>query len=162
MGNIVILWDGNKMFKLESKMVKEENEDMVVRPESDLSKKEKEYNKKDHEDAMDKKKRLHNYHDSYEEAIINRERRQKIPKNIMEMTAAKREFGIKKYGGYSFQTSFENAMTCCIEEHIQGEIIDLINYMNHKALVFNFLGYSADQEYKHIDELVKMFTHYMI
>jgi len=53
-------------------------------------------------------------------------------------------------------------MTCCIEEHIQGEIIDLINYMNHKALVFNFLGYSADQEYKHIDELVKMFTHYMI
>lgn len=49
----------------------------------------------------------------------------------------KREFGLKKYGEYSFQSSFENAMSSPVVEHAEEECIDLVNYILHMMFVAN-------------------------
>ena len=116
-----------------------------------------ELTKEDHEDEMDKKKRLHDYKMIYEEAIIKRENRHVIPKRVQDFTADKRRFGLKKYENYSFQISFENSVTCDINEHIKSEITDLINYINHRDLMRDFKGLECLDSSAVIVMLVNLF-----
>ena len=116
-----------------------------------------ELTKEDHEIEMDEKKKLHDYQALYEEAIIKRENRHVIPKRVQDFTADKRRFGLKKYGNYSFQISFENSVTCDINEHIKSEITDLINYINHRDLMRDFKGLECLDSSAVIVMLVNLF-----
>ena len=53
-------------------------------------------------------------------------------KALAEDLAAKRAFGIKKYGEKSFQGCKENAMSVDMIAHARDELIDYINYTLHK------------------------------
>ncbi len=115
-----------------------------------------EFTKDDHENSMDKEKKVFVYSDLYENAITNRE--YKLPKRITDFTSDKRRFGLKKYGEYSFQISFENSVTCNINEHIKSEVVDLINYINHRNLIRKFKGLDCLESYrKSINMLVSLF-----
>jgi len=59
----------------------------------------------------------------------------------------KRKFGLEKYGEYSFQSNFENAMKSPVLEHAIEECIDLMNYLLHKMFVQNIKGGKDFLEY---------------
>jgi len=44
----------------------------------------------------------------------------------------KREFGLKKYGDISFQSSISNALSVDTKQHALEELIDYINYIGHE------------------------------
>ncbi len=115
------------------------------------------FTKDDHENEMDEKKKLHDYKMIYEEAITKREKDHVIPKRITDFTADKRRFGLEKYGGYSFQISFENSVTCKINEHIKSEIVDLLNYINHRDLIRSFKGIEIKDSGRDINLLINLF-----
>lgn len=50
---------------------------------------------------------------------------------LCEKLKAKRDFGLKKYGEHSFQSSFQNAMTSPVLDHLEEELLDSINYLLH-------------------------------
>ncbi len=148
--------------KVDNKSVGTSNGAFLVDPlRSDLQDKKSiigfEFTKEDHEIEMDEKKKLHDYETIYEEAIIKRENQYVIPKRIQDFTADKRRFGLKKYGNYSFQISFENSVTCDINEHIKSEITDLINYINHRDLMRDFKGLECLDSREVIIMLVNLF-----
>lgn len=117
-----------------------------------------EFTKDDHEKTMDEEKREFIYSDMYEKAISKREFVLMFPARLSDFTADKRRFGLKKYKEYSFQVSFENSVTCNINEHIKSEIVDLINYINHRHLIRNFKGLETLETYKKsINMLVNLF-----
>ena len=46
----------------------------------------------------------------------------------------KRDFGLNKYGEYSFQGSLKNTLTSPTMEHIEEELVDAMNYLAHEHL----------------------------
>ena len=116
-----------------------------------------ELSKEEHEDGMEEKKAIYDYKVIYEKAIKAREKHYVIPGRITDFTADKRRFGLNKYGAFSFQISFENSIACLINEHIKGEITDLINYINHRDLMRDFKGLKPLDSTKVITILVNLF-----
>lgn len=54
-----------------------------------------------------------------------------LPEDLEKKLKDKRNFGLEKYGEYSFQANFRNSMTSPSEEHLEEELIDAINYIMH-------------------------------
>lgn len=58
-----------------------------------------------------------------------------IDEGLYNKLKEKREFGIGKYKEESFQISKENAINVDIKKHAKEEVIDLLNYLLHMAVV---------------------------
>lgn len=56
-----------------------------------------------------------------------------FPDDLQKLLIEKRDFGLKKYGEISFQSSYENAMGTDTVQHAKEEVIDLINYLIHET-----------------------------
>lgn len=56
-----------------------------------------------------------------------------FPDDLQRLLVEKREFGLKKYGEISFQSSLENALSTDTVQHAKEEVIDLINYLIHET-----------------------------
>lgn len=56
-----------------------------------------------------------------------------FPDDLQKLLVEKREFGLKKYGEISFQSSLENALGTDTIQHAKEEVIDLINYLIHET-----------------------------
>lgn len=72
----------------------------------------------------------------------------------------KRNLGLDKYGEYSFQATFKNALLSPSEEHLEEEMIDAINYILHSIYKSNSLlnEYSiVSKQYEIAKKLVKLY-----
>ena len=76
-----------------------------------------------------------NYLKWYEEVIAKVEMACGIKKALADELLEKREFGVKKYENESYQISEENSLNVNIKKHAKGEIIDLLNYLLHMAIM---------------------------
>jgi flagellin-specific chaperone FliS len=90
----------------------------------------------------------------YEQAICNIEDAFKLPAEVKEQLSKKRDFGLKKYGEYSFQTSLKNTLNVPTIKHLREEIIDSYNYTMHEFYKRNILG---DNNFR--DELIEIMKH---
>lgn len=81
-----------------------------------------------------------------------------IPEELAEELQKKRDFGFKKYKEFSFQGSFDNAITSPTEEHLREELIDAINYAMHS--VYKKVLYMQDdrEQTKFVEDLVKLYN----
>lgn len=75
------------------------------------------------------------FNEAYEELIEQYSKDWDISPELQAKLKAKRDFGLEKYGEYSFQGSFENAITVPIYEHLDEELIDALNYCLHARFV---------------------------
>lgn len=83
----------------------------------------------DFKTEMNEKKK--NFFEFYSERMKQIEEFVEMPEELSKELEKKRNFGYDKYGEYSFQSSFENAVTSPSEEHLREELIDAINYTLH-------------------------------
>jgi hypothetical protein len=56
----------------------------------------------------------------------------------------RRDFGLKKYEDFAFQSNFKNCMTAPAIGHMKEEILDAINYCLHYIYQGDLLGYSNE------------------
>lgn len=80
---------------------------------------------------------------------------------FLEELKKKREFGLKKYGEYSFQGTFENSMTSPVEEHLTEELVDACNYAAHIVYQNKIIG-DKETEQKYSAILARLFDIYKI
>lgn len=85
----------------------------------------------DYKTQMDKKNTAMDFFKFYSERMEELEIRHNIPDDLSKLLKDKRNFGVEKYGEYSFQSTFENALSSPSEEHLREELIDAINYALH-------------------------------
>lgn len=85
----------------------------------------------DHEKIMTEKKREFNFRNIYQNAVSNLENSYFLSDELKEKLKEKRDFGLEKYGDFSFQSNFENCMTAPSFDYALEEIIDLLNYLLH-------------------------------
>lgn len=71
------------------------------------------------------------FNEAYEELIKEYSDDWGFSEELQAKLKAKRDFGVEKYGEYSFQSSFENAITVPIYDHLNEELIDALNYCLH-------------------------------
>lgn len=83
----------------------------------------------DYKKEMNEKKET--FFEFYSKRMKDLERLLDMPEEISILLEEKRKFGYEKYGEYSFQSNFENAVTSPSEEHLREELIDAINYILH-------------------------------
>lgn len=79
---------------------------------------------------MDKK-----YLKEYEEKIFKIGLILSIDEGLFNTLKDKREFGIEKYKDESYQISKENSLNVNIKKHAKEEVVDLLNYLLHMAVV---------------------------
>lgn len=75
------------------------------------------------------------FNEAYEELIKEYSDHWGLSEELQAKLKAKRDFGVEKYGEYSFQSSFENAITVPIYDHLNEELIDALNYCLHARFV---------------------------
>lgn len=75
------------------------------------------------------------FNEAYEELIKEYSDEWGFSEELQAKLKAKRDFGVEKYGEYSFQNSFENAITVPIYDHLNEELIDALNYCLHARFV---------------------------
>ena len=107
------------------------------------------------------------YFEVYEEALNNILRKQTTTgkntlafsyhKRLKDTLKEKREFGIKKYGDNSFQSSFEKSVLSPVVEHLMSEIIDAMNYSLHALFVADVKGYDRESFETIFDDLLKIY-----
>lgn len=61
---------------------------------------------------------------------------------ILKKSKEKRLEGLKKYGEESFQISFENLIKSSVDDHLEEELIDVINYLAAIIMKKQFEFYS--------------------
>ena len=71
---------------------------------------------------------------------------------------AKRDFGLKKYGEYSFQGTFERAIASPVFAHLKEEILDSINYLLHIKFQLLFSSIELDFPDKTLGCLVDIYN----
>lgn len=71
----------------------------------------------------------------YEEMIFKAVLITSLDEGLARELKSKREFGLDKYKEKSFQLSKENAVGVNIKKHAKEEVIDLLNYLLHMAVV---------------------------
>lgn len=81
----------------------------------------------------------------YNTAMENLARAHALPKEVAELLREKREFGLKKYGEFSFQSNLENTLKTPTLEHLKEEIVDAYNYAFHETYKNSLLGNSSSQ-----------------
>lgn len=67
---------------------------------------------------------------------------------IWKELESKREFGLKKYGAISFQSSLENLNNCDLFQHAEEELIDTINYSMAQIIKLRLLKKRIEDESK--------------
>jgi hypothetical protein len=86
-----------------------------------------------------------NFAEMYETAMVNKQKSFFVKEDLATLLKEKREFGLKKYGDLSFQSSLENCMTCPTLEHAKEEIIDCLNYILHEQYKNDLRGYNNER-----------------
>lgn len=81
-----------------------------------------------------------NYPGWYEETIMKVEMATGIKKHLADILADKREFGLKKYEEESYQISEGNSLNVNIKKHAKEEVVDLLNYLLHMAIMRKLNG----------------------
>lgn len=76
-----------------------------------------------------------NYPDWYEDTIIKVELATGVKKELADILSEKRAFGIEKYKDASYQISEENSLSVDIKKHAKEEVVDLLNYLLHMAIM---------------------------
>lgn len=71
----------------------------------------------------------------YEEMIFKAVLITSLDEGLANELKKKREFGLDKYKEKSFQLSKENAVTVDIKKHAKEEVVDLLNYLLHMAVI---------------------------
>lgn len=84
-----------------------------------------------------------NFYKWYEDTIFKITLAAGIKEDLGKELVKKREFGVNKYGKDSYQISEENSINVDIKKHAKEEIIDLINYLLHMAIVRKINNKSA-------------------
>lgn len=84
----------------------------------------------DYKYQMDSTK--YSFPDLYEKVIHDILSVDTMTPEIQETLQSKRNRGLQKYGEYSFQASFDNAMKSPTLEHASEELLDAINYIAHE------------------------------
>lgn len=79
-----------------------------------------------------------------------------INAGLLNELKEKREFGLKKYGEYSFQSTFEKSMTSPVKEHLLEELIDACNYTAHIVYQNKLVG-NKDEEEKFLSILTRLY-----
>jgi len=79
--------------------------------------------------------RSKSFPDVYEQAVRTIADRAGVDLPLMQELAAKRAFGLKKYGKKSFQSTFENAIAAPVVKHLEDELVDALNYAIHLTFV---------------------------
>jgi len=107
------------------------------------------------------------YFEVYEEALNNILKKQTTTgkntlapsyhERLRDTLKEKREFGIKKYGDNSFQSSFEKSVLSPVVEHLMSEIIDAMNYSLHALFVADVKGYDRESFEIIFDDLLKIY-----
>ena len=77
------------------------------------------------------------FNDVYEKAIDKLFSDLDVPMDTIEKLKEKRKKGLDKYGEFSFQSNFNNAIASPVLEHAMEEIQDAMNYIAHKIFVYN-------------------------
>jgi len=90
----------------------------------------------------------------YEQAMINLANDFELGEELKEKLSNKRDFGLKKYGEFSFQSNFENCITSPTLLHAEEEMIDLFNYLLHEYYKQTIIG--DNQQAKKITKLIYM------
>jgi len=80
---------------------------------------------------MDSKNNSMDFFKFYSDRMKEIQDKHNIPESLAKLLRDKRNFGVEKYGEYSFQSTFENAISSPSEEHLREELIDAINYAMH-------------------------------
>mgnify|MGYP001329491135 CR=1 FL=1 len=75
--------------------------------------------------------------EQYEETMFKIALILSIDEGLAKELKNKREFGLEKYKDKSFQISKENAINVNIKKHAKEEVVDLLNYLLHMAVVRN-------------------------
>lgn len=109
----------------------------------------------DYKKEMTEKKE--SFFEFYSKRMKDLERLLDMPEEISKLLEEKRRFGYEKYGEYSFQSNFENAVTSPTEEHLREELIDAINYTLHS--MYKACLFFKDNE-KHIAYMKKLIALY--
>ncbi len=97
------------------------------------------------------------FFDFYSKRMKELEKILNMPEEISKLLEEKRNFGYEKYGEFSFQSNFQNAITSPTEEHLREELIDAINYTLHS--MYKACLYFKDNE-KHISFMKKLIDLY--
>jgi hypothetical protein len=110
----------------------------------------------DYKTEMNEKKK--DFFEFYSERMKELEKKVEISEEVSKLLEEKRKFGAEKYGEYSFQTTFENAVTSPSEEHLREELIDAINYALHS--IYKSALYLKDDrmQIEFLNNLVKMYN----
>lgn len=72
---------------------------------------------------------------------------------LVDKARAKRNFGLEKYGKDSFQSSLENTLNSPIVEHLEDELIDMLNYLHHIHYRYNLTGQLSGRLYVHFSDM---------
>ena len=86
----------------------------------------------DYKTQMDQAEEI-KFSDLYENAIVNIEKNYRLPEDLIKELKKKRDFGLEKYGEYSFQSTMKNALSTPTLTHLKEEIIDSFNYIDHEV-----------------------------
>jgi hypothetical protein len=111
--------------------------------------------KLDYKTEMTEKKE--SFFDFYSKRMKELEKILNMPEEISKLLEEKRNFGYEKYGEFSFQSNFQNAIASPTEEHLREELIDAINYTLHS--MYKACLYFKDNE-KHISFMKKLIDLY--
>jgi hypothetical protein len=107
--------------------------------------------------SMSKEKEAFSFSEMYETAIQKKEYIYDINPELAKKLQDKRNFGLKKYGEYSFQGNLENCMTAPTLLHAQEEMVDCINYLLHEMYKNDLRGDSNDKLKVMITGAIKLY-----
>lgn len=108
----------------------------------------------DYKEIMEKKKAKISFNAIYENIMKEKEVAFNFGDVLTKKCDDKRKFGFEKYGEYSFQGSFENAVTSPTLEHAQEELIDVLNYLSHEDFKSDILKNGNGEKLKEIIDSV--------
>lgn len=111
---------------------------------------------------MDYKTEMENksfdFFDFYSQRMKELEEAHNIPEELSKELENKRNFGVNKYGDYSFQSNFENAVTSPSEDHLREELIDAINYSLHSIYKSTILLQNSNRQRDFLTKLIELYT----
>jgi hypothetical protein len=112
----------------------------------------------DYKSSMKDEQEKWNFPDMYEKAIQKKQYICDISADLAGKLHDKRDFGLKKYGEFSFQGNLENCMTAPTLLHAQEEMIDCINYLLHEMYKNDLRGDGNDKLKKMLTDAVKLYN----
>lgn len=111
---------------------------------------------------MDYKKEMNenkqSFFEFYSERMKDLEKTLLIPEEVSDILQEKRDFGHEKYGEFSFQTNFENAVSSPTAEHLREELIDAMNYALHEIYKTSLFLKDNTNQKEFLKKLLKLYN----